>query len=81
MATLYITDETKALLDKLSESDRNRPLVDVMAFLVEERAKQLGILADTAPSSEKSKINEAGGVGQADSTQKETKSTKISKSQ
>ena len=60
MATLYITDESKLLLDKLSAADRNRPLVDVMSFLIEERAKQLGIMPETTPSVQDSENIEVG---------------------
>jgi hypothetical protein len=49
MPNIYVTDETKKILEKISEADRRTQDGEII-YLLEERAKQLNLPADANPS-------------------------------
>ncbi|HEG43885.1 MAG TPA: hypothetical protein ENH94_07550 [Phycisphaerales bacterium] len=51
MPNIYVTDETKDLIEKVCKEDK-RTQDGEINFLCSERAKELGILAVEDPSSE-----------------------------
>lgn len=50
MPNIYVTDETKDLIEKVCKEDK-RTQDGEINFLCSERAKELGILAAESPSS------------------------------
>ena len=66
MPNIYITDETKNLLEKVSETDK-RTQDGEINYLLSKRSKELGIVPELPPSVKSSQSNNSDNTSQVNS--------------